>query len=45
MCITNGRVTPEHDDFTFMSARGKSVVDYFIVPHEQINDCKAMYIL
>ena len=42
MCIINGRVTPDHDDFTYISSRGKSVVDYFIVPHEQINDCKSM---
>ena len=28
MCMVNGRVTPEHNDFTFIANRGKSVVDY-----------------
>ncbi|MCG8046073.1 MAG: hypothetical protein N0E48_10500, partial [Candidatus Thiodiazotropha endolucinida] len=34
MCIVNGRVG--HDDFTHVSHRGKSVVDYLCVPHEQL---------
>ena len=32
ICVLNGRVTPEFDDFTNMSGRGKSVVDYILVP-------------
>ncbi len=38
-CITNGRVTPEYDDFTCIKQSGKSVVDYFIVPHDIIPNC------
>ena len=32
LCVLNGRVTKEFDNFTFSSTRGNSVVDYFIVP-------------
>ena len=38
-CILNGRVTPELDDFTCVSTRGRSVVDYFIVPHNFLQYC------
>ena len=38
MFITNGRVNGR-DEFTSVSARGKSVVDYFAVPHENIGNC------
>ncbi len=38
-CITNGRITPENDNFTCISGRGKSVVDYFIVPHNNLDKC------
>ena len=34
MCIVNGRVGS--NDFTHVSHRGCSVVDYVIVPHEQL---------
>ena len=33
-CLVNGRVTPEYDNFTFISTRGRSIVDYFFTPHE-----------
>ncbi len=39
MCIVNGRITPENNDYTFISTRGKSVVDYFIVPTDMLNKC------
>jgi len=32
LAILNGRLNPEKDNFTFVSSRGKSVVDYFITP-------------
>ena len=37
-CILNGRQckTIDDNDFTFVSTRGNSVVDYFIVPYENI---------
>ncbi|CAG2236293.1 unnamed protein product [Mytilus edulis] len=36
MCILNGRYDPVHDDFTCVSGRGKSVVDYICVPHDAL---------
>lgn len=39
MCITNGRITPQYDDFTYISSLGKSVIDYFIIPHDHIDKC------
>jgi hypothetical protein len=44
-CIVNGRVSPENDNFTFISSRGTSVVDYIITPIECINTCNSMYVL
>ena len=37
-CILNGRQCTDtcDNDFTFVSTRGKSVVDYFIVPYEYV---------
>ena len=34
LAILNGRIDPQNDNFTFVSPKGKSVVDYFIVPQE-----------
>ena len=39
MCILNGRFEKEKDNYTFISSRGKSVVDYFVVPHECLQYC------
>ena len=36
MCVVNGRVTPEFDDFT---SKGTSVVDYICVPQDCIDNC------
>ena len=38
MCMLNGRVG-QQNDFTFVSTRGKSVVDYVCLPHEQLSFC------
>ena len=35
MCILNGRITPEKDNFT-STGRGKAVVDYIITPIDAI---------
>lgn len=35
-CLLNGRKT-QKNDFTFMSTRGSSVMDYCIVPCEQLH--------
>ena len=34
MCMLNGRIGK--NDFTYVSTRGKSVIDYVFVPHEQL---------
>ena len=38
-CIVNGRVKPQCDNYTFVSRRGKSVVDYFCIPHDCLKFC------
>ena len=40
LCILNGRLDPNRDDFTFHSTRGQSVVDYFIAPLDCISYCR-----
>ena len=35
-CILNGR-NMEYNDFTFISTRGSSVIDYCVVPYETLN--------
>ena len=39
MCVCNGRVTPEFDNYTFVHTRGKSVIDYIAVPFDFISHC------
>ncbi len=39
MCVLNGRVTPEFDNFTCVSPKGSSVVDYIAVSHDNIYNC------
>ncbi|CAC5388251.1 unnamed protein product [Mytilus coruscus] len=34
-CVLNGRY-PIHDDFTYVSTKGSSVVDYCVVPYESL---------
>ena len=34
MCVLNGRITPEFDNFTSISTKGNAVVDYMWVPHD-----------
>ena len=34
MCVLNGRINPEKDNFTCVSNRGKSVVDYMLTPRD-----------
>ena len=38
MCIINGRVNNEADDFTSISKKGKAIVDYFFCPHENLTN-------
>ena len=40
MCILNGRISKEDNDYyTFLSTRGKSVVDYIVVPYASLPSC------
>ena len=38
-CVLNGRLNPEHDNFTSISTRGKAVVDYIVTPHADLKTC------
>jgi len=39
MCMLNGRGESKYDNFTSVSSRGKSVVDYIITPYKNLNCC------
>ncbi len=39
LCVLNGRLNPEHDNYTCISPRGSSVVDYIITPHDVYYKC------
>ena len=45
MCILNGRVNPDSDDYTFVSHLGKSVVDYIAVDHNTLEHCTNFEVL
>lgn len=46
MCIVNGRVgLANNDDYTCISVRGRSVVDYFLVPHINLSHCSNFKVL
>ena len=38
-CILNGRLSNSEDGYTFVSPRGKSVVDYIITNHDNLSNC------
>lgn len=38
--MINGRITPQFDNFTSISIKGRSVVDYFIVPIDCLQLCE-----
>ena len=40
--ILNGRITPQFNDYTFVTARGCSVPDYIFCSGEHIQYCKQM---
>ena len=41
-CTVNGRVDTDQDNFTCVSTRGKSVVDYMCVPHDCLRMCTSI---
>ena len=40
--ILNGRITPEFNNFTFVSPRGNSVPDYIFCPIDHMSSCASM---
>lgn len=40
MCVLNGRFDNNTDNFTSVSTRGRSVVDFVCVPHDCFNSCE-----
>jgi len=38
-CILNGRFDPQYDNYTCISHKGKSVVDYIVTPHDCFYKC------
>ena len=45
MCILNGRLCPEQDDFTCKTGRGMSVVDYIIVSQSMYEQCRSFSVV
>ena len=43
--VVNGRITPEYNDYTSVTVKGKSVVDYITVPIDSIEYCKKFEVL
>ncbi len=43
-CIANGRINPENDNFTSISTKGRSVVDYLFFPHDDIQTVTEFYV-
>ena len=39
LCTVNGGITPEYDYYTFLSSRGKSLVDYILTPLINLAQC------
>ena len=39
LCTVNGGITPEYDNYTFLSSRGKSLVDYIMTPLINLAQC------
>ena len=37
-CIVNARITPQYDNYTCVSTKGRSVVDYILTTHDNINN-------
>ena len=43
--ICNGRVTPNENDFTFVSPQGRSVPDYIYCPADHIHYCSSLKVV
>ena len=45
MCVINGRIMQGKDNFTYITPKGKSVIDYFVTSMEGLKYCKELNIL
>ena len=45
ICILNGRFDSDFDNFTCVSHRGRSVVDYVCVPHDCTDKCEKFEVI
>ena len=45
MCVLNGRFDNDDDNFTSVSPRGRAVVDYICVPHENFEQCVSFKVM
>ena len=44
MCFANGRITPENDNYTYVATTGLSVVDYFMMPIDLLEQCVSFHV-
>ncbi|WAR27263.1 hypothetical protein MAR_012967, partial [Mya arenaria] len=45
LCCLNGRICIDNDNFTSVSRKGRSVVDYICIPHDMFIKCKSFSVL
>ncbi len=45
MCIANGRITTEFNNWKSISTKGKAVADYVMVPMEYLDICSTFKVL
>ena len=45
LCMLNGRFDPIENNYTFLSTRGRSVVDYMFTPHDNLEALKEFKVL
>lgn len=45
LCILNGHLKKEANDYTYISSRGRSVVEYILTPHDCLNMCSNFRVL
>ena len=45
LCVVNGRICPLNDSFTCVSHKGKSVVDFVVTAHENLDQVEYFKVL
>ena len=41
LCMLNGRISKQHNNFTSISPKGKAVVDYMLTFHDCLDNCRS----